>query len=851
MFAKLTALSAIGIVFLSGTVLAQNPPPAAPPTTSSSTTPTGSGATSAPPAQPGVPTGQTGAQTGVPATASQQQPSTQGQGTVIVPTTHTAAQDQAAAMGKLLTNDQIAALIRRSGLSLSQLHAKLKAAGLDTTTVDPFFANNASMTGAVPLTGGNSTDFAKALATLGLLPSPPGSDSAALAAAAAAAAGVPSLVFGKDIFNRAATSFDPVIAGPIDPAYTLGVGDEIQIIVTGQVELAYQLQLRRDGSIVIPQVGQIVLAGLTLEAAHALLKARMEVSYSGLATGLARLDVAIGQIRSNAVFVIGEVENPGAMQVNALATVFHAIAKAGGPTDRGSFRDIQVRRDNKVIEHLDLYDYLLRGDAAGDIRLEQGDVVFVPLNHRTVTVVGAVRRPRVFELRESEGFEDLLKFAGGLLPTGSVDRVQIDRILPPEKRTPGVDRVKIDVSLREGADSLARVKLLDGDVVGVFEVGDARRNIVTIAGRVFVPGDYELRKSGTLGDLLTAAQGVMPAAEPDRIKVVRLIPSTGQTELFSVDATTPAGKAFPLKEFDQVEVLDNHALYPAGQIIVDGAVASPETRPYVQGESLRDAIERSGGLLEYAQSIQVARHRRGATFSDTTSIKYTFPITPTFSRDTTVGSFILERDDRVMVLSSPGFRPQQFIHVSGQFKYQGTFAITENHDKIRDVVRLAGDTLPGAYPASFRLYRDGKQVSVAFSSAMAGDAEQNLLVYGGDSLYIGRDPGTVQVLGAVNRPSLIRFQPGLSVRDYIELAGGPTDTGEEQKAIVDYPSGFSKRIRRVALLFHTSPSVISGAVITVPEAPPNAPGATEFWARTLAATTAIASLILAFAAITK
>jgi len=769
---------------------------------------------------------------------------------VVTPVQPTAAEAAAAAMGKPVTNDQISNAIKQSGLDQAGIKSLLQSKGMDPSLADPFFAAQAAAQPGAGATAGQTSEFAQALVRLGLLTAGEKTEETPAPSAQAGPSRAGG-IFGKDIFTRASTAFDPVTSGPVDQTYRLGIGDLLQIVVTGQVELAYQLDLRRDGTVFIPQVGQISLAGLTLDAARELLRSQMSRSYSGLSNGQARLDLSIARLRSNAVFVIGEVENPGAIQVNALATVFHALARAGGPTERGSFRNIEVRRAGKVVQRLDLYDYLLKGDAAGDIRLEQGDVVYVGLNSRVVAVVGAVRRPRIFELIEGEGFNDLLRFAGGLLPAASVDRVQIDRILPAERRAPGVERVKVDVQLKGNLDSLSRVRLLDGDIVSVFTIGDLRRNVVSIVGQVFQPGDYELRPRMTLGQLLQDAQGLMPWALPDRVKVVRLVPLTGRSELYSLDVTSDAGRTFALSEFDAVEVLDERLAYPGGAVSISGAVNRPVARPFIERESLRDAIQRSGGLREDAQLIEVSRRRTGATYSDTTSIKFRFTITPEFDRDSAMGRFLLERDDRVYVLSSPGFRAQRFVTVSGQFRYPGSYAISENQDRLRDVVRRAGDILPGAYPESFHLVRGGKLVSVDFARLLRDDPENDIGLLAGDSIVIGRDPRTVLVTGAVGRPSLIRYRQGLTVDNYIELAGGPTEKGQAGRAVVDYPSGFSKRVKRVGLFFHTSPDVTSGATITVPERPESNKSASDVWVQVLASATALSSILIAIIAVKK
>jgi protein involved in polysaccharide export with SLBB domain len=776
---------------------------------------------------------------------------------VVTPTAPTEAQQAAAAMGKNVSNDQIANAIKNSGMSQMQIQERLKAAGYDPSLANPFFgaqAGQAGQPGAAAPTGAQANSFAQALSALGILTpdasNKPEAEQETERANRERGGGGAGGVFGREIFNRASTAFDPITSGPVDPAYRLGVGDALQLVVTGQVELAYQLEMRRDGTVIIPQVGQISIAGLTLDGARTVLKTRMAQSYSGLNTGEARLDLSIARIRSNAVFVIGEVTNPGAIQVNALGTVFHALARAGGPTDRGSFRAIEVRRGGQTIRRLDLYDYLLKGDATNDIRTEQGDVIYVPLSTRNVAVTGSVRRPRIFELKQNEGFRDLLGFAGGLQASASVERVQIDRVLPAERRAPGIERVKVDVQLKGDLDSLARVPLLDNDIVTVFAIGATRRNVVTIGGEVYQPGEYELRDKMTLGQLLQRTQGMLPWALGDRVKVVRQVPMTGRTELFNVDALSDAGRNFQLEEFDAVEVLDGRTAYPSGTVSVSGAVNRGGTRAFTEKETLRDAIERAGGFTEEAQWVDLSRRRVGASYSDTTSIVYTFPAGAPFATSS-AASFKLERDDRIFVRSSPGFRSQKAVTVSGEFTYGGVYAITENRDRIKDIVTRAGGSLPSAYAESFRLRREGKDVEVDFVRAMRGDAESNLLLRSGDELYIESNPRTVLVQGAVSRPTLVKYEPGRSVREYIELAGGPSERGQMHKAVVAYPAGTSKRVQRVAFFFHTSPRVVSGSTITVPAKPESTTSSNEMWTRILASTSALASLILAYSAITK
>lgn len=777
-----------------------------------------------------------------------------------------AARDSLSArLGRPVTNQDVLEAIRRSGLSEQEIRARMQAAGYDPSLADPFFAapGERPRGAADPLKVGA---FASALDSLGIalrIANPEDSltrrttdtDSMMTDVRALTSGERAKMVFGKDVFRRGSAVFDPVSVGPVDASYRLGVGDQLQLVLTGGVEQAYQVAVRRDGSIIIPQVGQISVAGLTLEGARALVRDRAAQAYSGIATGRTSVDLSVARVRTNQVFVIGEVEAPGSYQVNALATVFHAIARAGGPTSKGSFRSIELRRGGRVVRRIDLYDYLLDGEASSDIRLEQGDMVFVPLNSRSVTVTGAVRRPATFELREGEGFRDLLRFSGGLLPEAATERLQIDRILPADQRRPGHERTLVDVRIGGRLDSLGGVPLADGDVVTAFKIGGVRRNTVALVGEVYQAGVYELRPGMTLEQLMSAAQGFMPWALMDRIKISRVDPGTGIREMRSVDYADPAARAVPLVEFDSVFVFDRRLLYPTGRIVVAGAVNRPDTTMFSEGETLKDAIDRAGGLRLDAATVDVARRRIGAEYNDTTSVLFTFRVERGTGRndlESGARTFQLQRDDRVFVRSAPGFREQRFVRVEGLFRYPGTYALTASSERVSDIVKRAGGTLPGAYAESFRLLRDGKLVAIDFSRALAGDPRHDILLASEDLLSIAPNPSTVYVRGEVERSALVLWQPGLSLNDYINLAGGARPTGDVKAAIVDYPSGLVRRSQTRLKVFHSTPDVVAGSVITVPAKPAATPFSVErFLSQALQYASTIASLAIAYVALKK
>jgi polysaccharide biosynthesis/export protein len=850
---------------------------------------------------------------------------------------------------KPMSNEQISDALKNSGLTADQLKQRLKTGGYDPSIADPFLvpaAPTSSVPGApgAPTTA-ESAALSKALVDLGIAKPTPADEkkdkpqNAKEDEANPANASAPhSAVFGKDIFSHSASTFDPVTSGPVDPSYRVGIGDQLQLVITGQVEFVNQLDIRRDGTVLVPQVGQIPIAGLTLDGARAMLRTRLATAYAGLEDGRTRIDLTLSRVRSNAVWVIGDVENPGAYQVNALATIFHAVARAGGPTSRGSFRAIELRRAGQTIRTVDLYDYLLRGDATADVRTEQGDVIFVPLNHRAVAISGAVRRPAIYELKPGEGFSDLVGFAGGFVASAATDRVQVDRVLPAEQRKPGYDRVKIDIPLHGTMDSLVNFPLKDADVISVFSIGDLRRNVVSISGAVFQPGEFQYEPGLTVDQLVAKAQGLLPSAMPDRVKLRRPIAATGRNETISLNLNDSTARRFVLNEFDEVLVLDGRVAYPSGTAVIGGAVRNPYTgpytentklrdlvdlaggfaeyalidrikverpvfetgrseffsvdfrtdsgkafavhrddritvldartafptrtisvsgavvtggsTPYVERETLKDAIELAGGLREEAQYVDVARRKFGYMYSDTTSTVFHFALDRLGVEKPGIAQFVLQPDDYITVRAAPGFRSQRFITLQGMFAYPGTYAITENQDRIAALVARAGGKLPGAYDQSFQLTRDGKLVAMDLEKALRGDRTNDVLLQSGDVITIGADPRTVAVTGAVARPSLIVYRPGLSVQEYIELAGGPSDHGDTKHAVVAYPSGFARRVRSRLGIVYSQPEVVSGSVISVPEKPAST-GSSDLMGKALAAISTIASLAVTWAAIRR
>src|SRR2546428_3798696 len=386
--------------------------------------------------------------------------------------------------------DSIRQRILQSGLSAEQVRARLAASGYPSNLLDAYLSG--AVSGAALPAG--ALELA-AIQALGVPPVEQSLLSVDTGLIRMRGTNVSSPVFGVDVFRRSTTQFLPLLSGPVPPDYKLGPGDALVLILTGDVELAYTLQVTREGFILIPQVGQVFVSNLTLEQLRDLLYTRLGRVYSGVKRGpnaSTRFDVSVANVRANQAYVVGEVSQPGAYQISSLGTVLTALYAAGGVTERADMRQVEVRRGGKAIATLDLYDYLIRGDTRSDVRLETGDVVFVPVHGTRAEMSGAVVRPFIYELKPGETLGDLIKAAGGFRPNADLRRVAVHRLLPAVERGPGTPpRAVGDVALsalrspvpgrgekgevRDGADpsngvAIPSVGLQDGDSVVVDSV---------------------------------------------------------------------------------------------------------------------------------------------------------------------------------------------------------------------------------------------------------------------------------------------------------------------------------------------------------------------------------------------
>lgn len=669
-------------------------------------------------------------------------------------------------------------------------------------------------------------------------------------------------VFGRSFFSRAGGQVDVPTYGPVDASYRLGAGDEVNVVLTGAVQDAYALRVDREGMLVVPEAGQVAANGLTLAALEDLLRARFANVYSG---DLTRVNVSLGRVRMIQVYVIGDVERPGAYQVSSLGTVLGALYRAGGPSNTGSFREIEIRRGNQMLARFDLYDYLLHGNSQLDTRLENGDVVFVPPVARRVKIDGAVKRPGIYELRAGDGVRTALRYAGGPEAEAALRRVQIDRIVPPSQRAPGVERVLVDVDVVKLLDpAQPDVPLTDGDALRVFSVSDERRNLVTIVGEVRRPGSYAWSAGTTLADVLERASGPTEAAYTGRAHVYRLDPSTGARRLHS--ASLDANARVALEDRDSVVVYSRERLRTREYVTIGGYVKRPGRYALPEGATVNDLILAAGGFTEgaYQSEAYVARPNLAAARSDSTAQALRVPLRadagtgdngaqPVSSNAPQwalgEGEFVLRHGDRIEIRPAPGYERPRTVIVTGEVALPGTYVLETRQDRLSGLVAAAGGLTNEAYAPGTQLVRGGDVMGTTLPAALARpQSDADLVLQPGDSIHVPRYDGTVLVTGAVAERARVPYRPGMSLDEYVRAAGGYTRAADRAKVVLTHQNGQRQTVTARHILPDGKPNPTPGSTIFVPERPAGVREGFNWGAlitQVIAGASAVATLLIA------
>lgn len=635
-------------------------------------------------------------------------------------------------------------------------------------------------------------------------------------------------VFGRNIFNTRNLTFEPSVNIATPPNYRLGPGDEVIIDIWGTSQNTIRQQISPDGTINIEKIGPVSLSGMTVSEANSYLKRVLGKTYSGLDApdGTLEIRLTLGNTRTIQINVMGEVVQPGTYALSSFSTVFHALYRAGGVSDIGSLRNVQVTRNGKTVAKVDVYDFIMKGKTQDDIRLQEGDVIIVPAYEALVQISGNVKRPMKFEMKKNETLATLINYAGGFSADAYTRSLRVVRQNGEEYE---INTVKeIDYSA---------YPMRNGDVVTAEAILNRFTNKLEVRGAVYRPGIYQLNgEINTVRALVNEAKGLTGDAFTNRAVLQREREDL-TTEIISVDVRSiMAGTSpdIPLQKNDILYIPSIHDLEDRGDVAIFGEVAKPDSYSYSDNMTLEDLIIRAGGLRESASTVRVDVSRRikdpkSTHSTDSIGQMFTFALKDGFVIDGEQG-FTLQPYDQVFVRRSPGYQAQQNVRVTGEVIFGGTYAMTTTEERLSDLVKKAGGATPKAYLRGAKLIRvandeekkrmrdvinlmnrqfgeammdslgirveDTFSVGIDLEKAMAKPgSEYDLVLREGDVLDVPKMNNTVKVNGAVMMPNTVGYLSDKNANYYLDQAGGYALNAKKSKKFVIYMNGQVARIK--------------------------------------------------------
>ena len=636
-------------------------------------------------------------------------------------------------------------------------------------------------------------------------------------------------VFGRNIFNTRNLTFEPSvnIATPLN--YRLGPGDEVIIDIWGASQNTIRQQISPDGTINIQKIGPVNLNGLTISEANDYLKKTLNKIYNGLnntSDPTSDIRLTLGSIRTIQINVMGEVVQPGTYSLSSFATVFHALYRAGGVSDIGSLRNVQLVRNGKNIATIDVYQFIMKGHIQDDIRLQEGDVVIVPAYDVLVKIDGKVKRPMRFEMKKDENLSTLISYAGGFEADAYTRSLRVVRQNGQEYE---VNTVKdLDYSV---------YKMRNGDVVTAEAILNRFINKLEIRGAVYRPGIYQLNgKLNTVRELVNEAQGLTGDAFLNRAVLYRQREDL-TTEVIPVDIKAimdGTSQNIILAKNDILYIPSIHDLEDRGDVVIHGEVAKPDSYPYADNMTLEDLIIQAGGLREAASVVRVDVSRRirnphSTVDNDTIGRTYTFSLKEGFVVDGTPG-FVLQPYDEVYVRRSPGYQAQQNVVVEGEILFEGSYAMTSREERLSDLIRKAGGSTKNAYLRGAKLTRvategekkrmgdvirlmsrqlgeammdsldihveDHFTVGIDLEKALANPGSTaDIVLREGDVVFIPKSTNTVKINGAVMVPNTVSYIAGKNIDYYLNQAGGYSDNAKKSKKFIVYMNGQVTKVK--------------------------------------------------------
>lgn len=665
----------------------------------------------------------------------------------------------------------------------------------------------------------------------------------------------PQQTYGANVFqNSSVYDISELSTPPLD--YPIGVGDHIVVALWGGGEYQEDYVVARDGAIFPNSLGKITIQGLTFEVARSLIYAR----FKSVVPASTNIQITLGQPRSINVNVGGEVANPGPVTVSAFSNAYNVIGLAGGITAFGSLRDIQVKRNGKIIETIDVYKYLASGEMSSRIYLQNNDFVFVSNEVIKVFATGQFKRPMYYQLKKDEGIKALIKFSGGFTPDAFTSGIKVIR-------TENEDQVIHDVN----ATAIIKLinqdyPLLDGDIIKADIIKAGIINKLELKGPVKYPGIYELRKNDRLFDVINRAGGITKntylarayifrgAGDSTNIKSDKLEVNLNDFQNDNVSSINNV----PLIPNDVIQLFSNNEFGDQQFVDIFGEVRKEGHVKKYGGMTLQDLLYLSGGLkqsaeygrLEISSIVDMDSAKQG--LKPTRNIIRSFAIQSNLELDTTAAKVILKPYDQIFVRKNPTFELQQNVQILGVVKYAGLYPRLDKYERLSSYIHRAGGILDNANIGGAILYRKkvnffrekivykpkldsngnaikdsvllslDEPVSIDLYKAMKFEnSKHDIVLQENDMIYVPEINPFITVQGKVQSPLKITFdKEHTNLSYYIDKAGGFGVRPWRKRIFVTYANGKSRRTRNL-FFAHFYPRVDEGSTITVPQRPEN------------------------------
>jgi protein involved in polysaccharide export with SLBB domain len=657
--------------------------------------------------------------------------------------------------------------------------------------------------------------------------------------------------YGYDFFRKEISTFAPVTNVPVGAGYIIGPGDNFTIHLWGKAEKSYDVSVTRDGGISVPRLGTLNVSGLTFSELKRFLFGKFKEYYPDF-----EMSITMGRLRSVDIFVVGEANHPGTYSVSSLSTVISVLYSAGGPSKNGSLRKLMVLRHGKVITTLDLYEFFIKGMKKNDLRLQTGDTIFIPVIGPVVGVSGNVRRPAIYELKESETLGEVIRLAGGVLPFGYLHNVVIERIKGHQRRV--IKSFNLDPAFATANENLT-TPLKDGDLIKIYPVHEKIRQVVYLEGHVKYPREYELKPGMMLRDIITSYDDLLPEPYLARAEIIRLMPPDLHPEViqFNLNKLLAGDKSqnIQLQDFDRVIIYEVWDKEQIPEVSISGDVRFPGKYRLYKGMKVSDLIFQAGNLKNtaYLDKATLSRVVPGEGGTDIIKIEFS----PGKAMDVaSQDNLPLERDDFVTIREIPQYSEalKRKIYLEGEFRFPGEYTFSEN-ERLSSVIERAGGLTEEGYPfgATFirgsakavqkerlKEYIDKLEKDILTVSTQAAetaldkeeaailkqtmDAKKQLLdklktseptgrmvinltevlhvpsseydleLRPGDRLIVDKRPDHVNVMGEVYNPTALLSLEGKNVEYYLNQVGGVTDRADEDQIYLVRANGsvFSK-----------------------------------------------------------